>query len=124
MAKPSVTNGYGDSPPAAQLANPTVQGVEPAPLAAKRRKRSRATSAKPLTVSLVIPVKNEARNIAWVLEQVADEVNEVILVDGNSTDAIRALVLAVCPPSACVITISPLYTPVLPHVVTDNLGRF
>jgi glycosyltransferase involved in cell wall biosynthesis len=40
-----------------------------------------------LTVSLVIPVKNEARNIGWVLEQVADEVNEVILVDGNSTDA-------------------------------------
>ncbi|OBF40859.1 glycosyl transferase [Mycobacterium sp. ACS1612] len=36
---------------------------------------------------MVIPVKNEARNIGWVLEQVADEVNEVILVDGNSTDA-------------------------------------
>ncbi|MGB3483045.1 MAG: glycosyltransferase family 2 protein [Mycobacterium sp.] len=39
------------------------------------------------TVSLVIPVKNEARNIAWVLEQVKDEVHELILVDGNSTDA-------------------------------------
>ncbi|WP_369974188.1 glycosyltransferase family 2 protein [Mycobacterium sp. 3519A] len=61
--------------------------MEPAPLATKRRKRSRAASAKPVTVSLVIPVKNEARNIGWVLEQVADEVNEVILVDGNSTDA-------------------------------------
>jgi len=36
---------------------------------------------------LVIPVRNEARNISWVLEQVADEVNEIILVDGNSTDA-------------------------------------
>jgi glycosyltransferase involved in cell wall biosynthesis len=35
----------------------------------------------------VIPVKNEARNIAWVLEQIADDVDEVILVDGNSTDA-------------------------------------
>lgn len=36
---------------------------------------------------MVIPVMNEARNIAWVLEQIADNVNEVILVDGNSTDA-------------------------------------
>jgi glycosyltransferase involved in cell wall biosynthesis len=36
---------------------------------------------------LVIPVKNEARNISWVLEQIADDVSEVILVDGNSTDA-------------------------------------
>jgi glycosyltransferase involved in cell wall biosynthesis len=88
MAKPSATNGYGDSSRPAGVANPSaVQNVEPTPLAIKRSKRSRATSAKPLTVSLVIPVKNEARNIAWVLEQVADEVNEVILVDGNSTDA-------------------------------------
>jgi glycosyltransferase involved in cell wall biosynthesis len=39
------------------------------------------------TVSLVIPVRNEARNIAWVLEQIADDVNEIILVDGDSTDA-------------------------------------
>jgi len=38
------------------------------------------------TVSLVIPVRNEARNIAWVLEQVADDVDEIIIVDGNSTD--------------------------------------
>lgn len=39
------------------------------------------------TVSLVIPVRNEARNIAWVLEQIADDVDEIILVDGASTDA-------------------------------------
>ena len=89
MAKPSATNGYGDGAPAARLANPAVQSVEPIPLVAPkgRKRRPRATSAKPVTVSLVIPVKNEARNIGWVLEQVADEVNEVILVDGNSTDA-------------------------------------
>lgn len=53
-----------------------------------RQDRSRVSSnPSKLTVSLVIPVKNEARNIAWVLEQVADDVGEVILVDGNSTDA-------------------------------------
>lgn len=39
------------------------------------------------SVSLVIPVRNEARNIAWVLEQIADDIDEIILVDGDSTDA-------------------------------------
>lgn len=38
-------------------------------------------------VSLVIPVRNEARNVAWVLEQITDDVDEIILVDGASTDA-------------------------------------
>ncbi|MGE2836548.1 glycosyltransferase family 2 protein [Mycobacterium sp. SMC-4] len=51
-----------------------------------RGKRGVATRPA-LTVSLVIPVKNEARNIAWVLEQIPDDISEVILVDGNSTDA-------------------------------------
>lgn len=51
-----------------------------------RRDRS-AAPASTLDVSLVIPVKNEARNIGWVLDQIADDVHEVILVDGNSTDA-------------------------------------
>lgn len=39
------------------------------------------------TVSLVVPALNEARNIAWVFEQIPACVDEVILVDGNSTDA-------------------------------------
>ncbi|MER5470785.1 glycosyltransferase family 2 protein [Streptomyces sp. NPDC002935] len=39
------------------------------------------------TVSLVIPALNEARNIAWVFEQIPACVDEVILVDGDSTDA-------------------------------------
>ena len=43
--------------------------------------------AAAVSVSLVIPVRNEARNIAWVLEQIADDVDEIILVDGDSTDA-------------------------------------
>jgi glycosyltransferase involved in cell wall biosynthesis len=38
------------------------------------------------SVSLVIPVRNEARNVASVLEQIADDVDETILVDGDSTD--------------------------------------
>jgi len=38
-------------------------------------------------VSVVIPARNEERNIAWVLERLPDIVHEVILVDGCSTDA-------------------------------------
>jgi glycosyltransferase involved in cell wall biosynthesis len=45
-----------------------------------------AKSAVRPSVSLVIPVRNEARNVGWVLEQIADDVDEIILVDGNSTD--------------------------------------
>ena len=45
-----------------------------------------ANSAVRPSVSLVIPVRNEARNVGWVLEQIADDVDEIILVDGNSTD--------------------------------------
>ena len=39
------------------------------------------------SVALVIPAKNEAANISWVLEQIPSCVDEVILVDGHSTDA-------------------------------------
>ncbi|MFI2433598.1 glycosyltransferase family 2 protein [Streptomyces sp. NPDC018693] len=39
------------------------------------------------TVSLVVPARNEARNIPWVFEQIPDCVDEVILVDGDSSDA-------------------------------------
>lgn len=49
--------------------------------------RSRAIRQAVPSVSLIIPVRNEARNIGWVLEQIPDEINEIILVDGNSTDA-------------------------------------
>ena len=39
------------------------------------------------TVSLVVPARNEARNIPWVFEQIPRCVDEVILVDGDSSDA-------------------------------------
>ncbi|MGH7743671.1 MAG: glycosyltransferase family 2 protein [Candidatus Dormibacteria bacterium] len=39
------------------------------------------------SVSLVIPARNEAANIAWVLDQIPSCVDEIILVDGKSTDA-------------------------------------
>ena len=49
------------------------------------RSRPKSTTADP-TVSLVIPVRSEAPNIGWVLEQIADEATDIILVDGDSTD--------------------------------------
>ena len=37
-------------------------------------------------VSAVIPTLNEAKNIRWVLERIPDCVDELIIVDGRSTD--------------------------------------
>jgi glycosyltransferase involved in cell wall biosynthesis len=37
-------------------------------------------------VSVVIPTLNEERNVAWVLERLPELADEVILVDGRSTD--------------------------------------
>ena len=50
------------------------------------RAETEAESAVRPRVSLVIPVRNEARNVGWVLEQIANDVDEILLVDGNSTD--------------------------------------
>jgi glycosyltransferase involved in cell wall biosynthesis len=38
------------------------------------------------TISVVIPTKNEAQNISWVLERIPAWIDEVVLVDGQSTD--------------------------------------
>jgi glycosyltransferase involved in cell wall biosynthesis len=54
------------------------------------------------TVSLVIPAKNEARNLATVLEHVPDAICEVILVDGLSSDVTEAMAAA-CNPDVRII---------------------
>ncbi len=48
------------------------------------------------TVSVVIPTMNEARNVAWVLRRLP-AVDEVILVDGRSTDDTLAVARSVRP---------------------------
>lgn len=53
--------------------------------------------ATKIQVSLVIPAMNEARNIGWVLERLPADIDEVILVDGNSVDDTIAVSRAVCP---------------------------
>jgi glycosyltransferase involved in cell wall biosynthesis len=39
-----------------------------------------------LKVSLIVPVKNEAPTIEWILDKIPTYVSEVIVVDGNSND--------------------------------------
>jgi glycosyltransferase involved in cell wall biosynthesis len=48
-------------------------------------------------VTVVIPAKNEARNIGWVLERIPDFVDEIVLVDGRSTDGTVEVARAVRP---------------------------
>jgi glycosyltransferase involved in cell wall biosynthesis len=45
-------------------------------------------------VSVVIPTLNEARNLPWVLSRLPVEVDEVVLVDGHSTDETVAVARA------------------------------
>ncbi|MFD9128305.1 glycosyltransferase family 2 protein [Kitasatospora sp. NPDC059571] len=58
---------------------------------ARRPMRRAGDFATPHTVSLVVPAYNEARNIPWVFEQIPRCVDEVILVDGASSDATVAM---------------------------------
>lgn len=51
----------------------------------------------PATVSVVIPTLNEERNVAWVLERIPAYVDEIVLVDGRSTDRTVEIALAVRP---------------------------
>jgi glycosyltransferase involved in cell wall biosynthesis len=55
------------------------------------------------TVCVVIPVKNEARNLPMVLRSLPDWVNEVVLVDGHSVDETIA-VARQCRPDIQVVT--------------------
>lgn len=50
------------------------------------RPSSGAPVLPPLSISVVIPTKNEARNVAWVLEHMDPMVDEIVIVDGLSTD--------------------------------------
>ena len=74
--------GYGSRTPAFVSDFPHLQG------------RSRRPEP---TVSLVIPAKNEARNLPEVLSALPAGLHEVILVDGNSTDDTIAVAHAFCP---------------------------
>ncbi len=55
------------------------------------------------TVSLVIPAKNEARNLAAVLSAVPGWIDEVILVDGQSSDVTQEMARS-CRPDIVVLS--------------------
>src|SRR3954451_11827089 len=64
-------------------------------LGGKRERRSKLRTEdehfRP-TVSVVIPARNEAPNLRWVLPRIPrGVVDEVIVVDGNSTDGTPAV---------------------------------
>lgn len=87
MAEQASAHNYESVAPSTHLAQRGVHVADTAQIHQNSLSRERRAKAGQMTVSLVIPVKNEARNIAWVLEQIGDNISEVILVDGNSTDA-------------------------------------
>jgi glycosyltransferase involved in cell wall biosynthesis len=60
--------------------------VEPPGAAGRRRFRDVADHDAP-SVTVVLPARNEERNIAAVLDRIPHWINEIVLVDGHSTDA-------------------------------------
>ena len=53
--------------------------------------------AQQVTVTVVVPALNEAENLPHVLPLIPAWVNEIILVDGHSTDATVEVARALCP---------------------------
>ena len=49
------------------------------------------------TVTVVVPAMNEAPNIGWVISRIPDYVNEILVVDGYSTDDTVAVARAARP---------------------------
>jgi len=56
-----------------------------------------ALPTQPPTVSVVIPTLNEARNLPHVLAAVPEWVDEVVIVDGGSTDGTTEIAVQHCP---------------------------
>ena len=74
----------------AGLIDPAVRGD--GDLRAERRFARRG-----MHLSVVIPTMNEAGNIGWLLERLPDGIDEVILVDGRSTDGTVEVATAIRP---------------------------
>lgn len=55
------------------------------------------------SVSIVIPALNEARNIPHVLDRIPEDVHQVVLVDGRSTDDTVQVALGIRP-DVCVVS--------------------
>ena len=72
--------------------------VPTAPLGAPPRPAAASAQVEPApTVSVIIPALNEEGSLPWVLENLPAWVNEVVLVDGLSTDATQTLARRIRP---------------------------
>jgi hypothetical protein len=78
---------------AAMRLSPGVRGNAEA----ARPRRAAARSTVPVRVSVVIPTLNEEGSLPWVLENLPPWVDEVVLVDGLSTDATQVLTRRIRP---------------------------
>jgi glycosyltransferase involved in cell wall biosynthesis len=92
--------------PANRLTNREAAGRS----AARSRRRPHATTLElvgqepaPPVVSVVIPTLNEEQNIGWVLERLPVEVDEIVIVDGRSTDGTIDAVLAARPDARVIL---------------------
>jgi len=75
-----------------------VAELEAVPDVTPARRFERTRWPRPTTgVTCVIPAVNEGRNIEWVLRRLPDVVDEVILIDGESTDDTVAISVAARP---------------------------
>jgi glycosyltransferase involved in cell wall biosynthesis len=89
----------------------TIQQLEAANAAASNARTAADAAAfeliaqnlMPPEVSVVIPTLNEEQNIAWVLDRLPAEVDEVLIVDGRSTDRTIEAALAARPDARVIL---------------------
>ncbi len=91
---PSLTSKHHGGMPPARTATRDTTG-RPTPL--KHQTLLPVGLVYSTSVSLVIPTKNESRNIAWVLERVPRLVGEILIVDGQSVDGTVEVALSARP---------------------------
>lgn len=82
--------------PTGPPSRPAVSGVEASGTFPDYLVSSEGIGIAP-TVSVVIPAKNEARNLAHVFESVPSWVDEIVLVDGHSEDDTVEVAQRICP---------------------------
>lgn len=81
-----------------EVTNPDPDGMVPrARPPCPRYRPISQEAALSLTVSVVIPVKNEAANLPYVFNTIPDWISEVVLVDGRSTDNTAEVALRLRP---------------------------
>lgn len=84
-----------------QTAIPVAPGIAP------EHHRPSDLRTETLRVSVVIPARDEERNIGWVLRRMPDLVDEVILVDGLSRDATIEVARKILPEVVVVHELTP-----------------